>query len=154
MTLRWRRNTCLSRRSATQQKLRSKKRIDSGGWPKKRPARIIENTTLNRRRTPPQYRLKKRARPTRFEQEAHENSRPGLPDDGPALLPYSIRGTPAGGFVLTREKAPRKWGGTTYAVIMGQRFRQSRAGAAGMQRHARTHFCGRRACRSWPISAL
>ena len=26
-------------------KAHSKKRIDSGGWPKKRPTRIIENTT-------------------------------------------------------------------------------------------------------------
>ena len=53
-----------------------------------------------------------------------EKSLPGRPDDGLALLSYCS--TRAGGFVLTRQEAAGKWGATTYAVIMGQRFRWSR----------------------------
>jgi hypothetical protein len=45
-----------------------------------------------------------------------------------------------------RARQAAKWSTTTYAryhgpaVIMGQRFRRSRASAPGMQRHARTRF--------------
>jgi hypothetical protein len=90
--MRRRRNTCLSSSSAGQQMLHSKKRTDSGGWSKKLPARITENDTCNRPRTLPQYRLKKRVRPTRFDQEAHENCRPSRPDDGPPSVTPSSSG--------------------------------------------------------------
>jgi hypothetical protein len=50
------------------------------------------------------------------------------PDDSPALLPYSssIQRRARRWPLPAREKAAGKWGATTYAVIMGQRFRWSR----------------------------
>jgi hypothetical protein len=39
-----------------------------------------------------------------------------LADDGPALRPYSIRGSHAGGFVLTRHEGGGKWDAATYSA--------------------------------------
>ena len=53
--------------------------------------------------------------------ETTKNRCPGYPDDAPALLSYSIRGTRVGGFVLTRQEAAGKWGAATYSLSARER---------------------------------